>query len=80
MNSFTKDEHGNNLWTVLLLRPDHIASDFGRDTWLSHVTADTAKDAEGIACKEAATADHNIHPDDYYVLFVCRGHLFNLAT
>ena len=81
MRGLTQDESGNGLWTVLILRPDYIASDYGQDTYLAHVTAPTVDEAQALAQREAAAADSSPHDgSDYYVLFACRGHLLNLAT
>lgn len=70
-----------NHFTVLLLRPDYIADEFGKDTYLAHVVATGVEDATRSAQLEAITADlddsmppEDVVPDDYHVLFACRGH------
>lgn len=70
-------------YTVLILRPDYVASEYGKDTYLAHVeeVADV-KEAEQAARLEAWSADQV--PDvrdlastegieDYHVLFVAEG-------
>lgn len=75
-----------NHYTVLLLRPDCIASDFGHDTYLAHVTAGSVEAAMRNARVEASNADgegmepEDSNPNDYYVLFVCRGHQEDLSA
>jgi hypothetical protein len=46
-------------YTVLLLRPDYIAKDYGTDTFLAHVRATTAATAVEHAAAEAAASDAN---------------------
>lgn len=76
MTSLTQDEHGNRLWTVLILRPDYERAD-DRDTFLAHVTGDTPADAQRAARAEAAAADQNDRPDDYVTLLVVPGHFYD---
>lgn len=72
-----------NPYSVLLLRPDNVADTFGHDTYLAHVDACSVPLAVEKAQMEAWVADNggpdNVpddagDPDDYHVLFVCRGH------
>ena len=65
-------------YTVLLLRPDYIASDYGQDTYLAWVEADDVAEAQVLAQLEAAEADREKEPSDYYTLFVAAGHLNDL--
>lgn len=79
-----------NHYTVLLLRPDYIADEFGKDTYLAHVTADGAKEAMEAAQLEAWVADREGDeleepndtaegPEDYHVLFATMGHQRDLS-
>ena len=74
-----------NNYTVLLLRPDYIASEFGKDTYLAHVVANGVKEAQEKAQSDALDADHYPDadpwndPNDYHVLFVAIGHLQDLS-
>lgn len=74
-------------YTVLLLRPDYMTSDFGQDTYLAHVEADSVAEAQALAQHEAYRSD--VPPDDddhdgsaclgYYVLLVVGGHATDLT-
>jgi hypothetical protein len=70
-------------FTVLLLRPDHVANNFGQDTWVSHVEADTPGGAVVSAQEIAYWTDHEEgdggSADDYHPLFVVEGHLSDLT-
>ena len=46
-----------NNYTVLLLRPDYIADEFGKDTYLAHVVANGAAEAQKLAQAEAWDSD-----------------------
>lgn len=77
-------------YTVLLLRPDYVANNYGQDTYLAYVDASTVEAAEQAAQVEARMAD--LPPDtrddkdvdgspmDYHVLFVTEGWLQDLKT
>lgn len=65
-------------YSVLLLRPDYIADEFGTDTFLAWVEADTIADAQVRGQADANAADDNNDPLAYHVLFVTPGHLDNL--
>lgn len=74
-----------NNYTVLLLRPDYIADEFGKDTYLAWVAANGVHDAIRTAQVEAVEADldestppEDVNPGDYHVLFVCLGHQVDL--
>lgn len=75
-------------YTVLVLRPDYIASDYGQGTYLAHVEAVDVLTAQEDAQRLAYQAD--VPPDDddydesayrpdYYVLAVFEGYLNNVA-
>ena len=64
-----------NKWTVLLLRPDYVASEFGHDTLLVHVMATTPTEALSMAQAEACLIDRTETPEDYYCLLCTHGHL-----
>ena len=66
-------------WTVLLLRPDYVAEDFGHDTLTLHVKAVTEACAAEAAWKRAGGLDGTGEPADYYCLFCARGTVCNLA-
>ncbi len=75
-------------YTVLLLRPDYIASEFGKDTYLAYVESCCLKHAVSLARDEAKTSDgwsldpgddDWVDPQDYHVLLLCRGHLKDLS-
>lgn len=62
-------------YTVLVLRPDYMATNYGQDTFLAHVEATSPAQAQSIARRQAADADHSEGAsDDYYVLLVLEGH------
>jgi hypothetical protein len=61
-------------YTVLLLRPDYMADDFGTDTYLAQVVADSAKDAVLAAQAGASkTDDSALSPTDYHPLITIEG-------
>ena len=62
-------------YTVLLLRPDHVADGFGQDTYLTHVSAETPEAAVGLARQEVVELDGLEHgrPDEYYPLITLEG-------
>ncbi len=62
-------------WTVLLLLPDYFANDFGTETYLAHVEADSAEWAVTLAQIEAARphGDAIDEPSDFHVLLVIEG-------
>lgn len=64
-------------YTVLLLYPDYIATDYVQETWLAHVTATDPTGAILFAQLDACEnqEDYEIDdPNDWYTLFVCEGH------
>ncbi|PTT35469.1 hypothetical protein DBR23_23480 [Acidovorax sp. HMWF018] len=61
-------------YTVLVLRPDYAATNYGQDTFLSHVNATSPLQAQQIARREAAEADRSEQPsEDYYILLTLEG-------
>jgi hypothetical protein len=66
-------------WTVLLLRPDYVASEFGHDTLLEHVMATTPPEALQSAQENACIRDDTKSPEDYYCLLCTHGHLQDLS-
>ena len=75
-----------NKYTVLLLRPDYTASEFGKDTFLLHAVAEDVDQAQVLAQVAAWIADNEDNDDadpadqlDYHVLFVALGHHENLS-
>jgi hypothetical protein len=65
-------------WTVLLLRPDFVASEFGHDTYCTHVEAKTPSEALRISQEEACITDEldvAQDRDSYYCLFCVEGHV-----
>jgi hypothetical protein len=75
-----------NNYTVLLLRPDYIASEFGKDTYLAHVVANGVEEAQRLAQLTARDSDRAPdddpwdNPADYHVLFTALGHLEDLSV
>jgi len=75
------------LFTVLLLRPDYLADAFGQDTYTAFVAVDADDPAQAclVAQREViakdCSQDDALHtdPEDYFPLFVCPGHVQNLA-
>jgi hypothetical protein len=72
-------------YTVLLLRPDYVANEFGKDTYQAWVTAESVNAAQSAAQLEAFGTDNPDHdpseefsstgaPEDYAVLTVIYGH------
>jgi hypothetical protein len=62
-------------FTVLLLRPDHVADGYGTDTYLAHVTAPTPGAAVTAARHEVARVDDldDVRIDDYHPLITLGG-------
>lgn len=71
-----------SLWTVVLLRPDYIASEYGEDTYVAHVDADASGGWEGVievAQKQAYKADKKDkvgieRKEDYKAIAIFAGH------
>ena len=68
-----------NKYTVLLLRPDYIAEDYGLDTYTAHVTADNVASAVVQAQNEVFVLDHREanNPQDYACIGLFDGHQIN---
>ena len=65
-------------YSVLLLRPDTLADEFGKDTFLAWVEANTIADAQVRGQIAANEADDHNNSLSYHVLFVTPGHLDDL--
>ena len=62
-------------YTVLLLRPDYIADEFGHDTYLAYVHARTPREAKRVAQDEVRLVDGDAaDSEDYHPLFIIEGH------
>lgn len=78
----------SNKFTVVLMRPDYMTSDFGQDCYVAHVEAVSEYAAVDAGQHEAAEADHKEgeeglrdiwegalpNHEDYYPLLVFEGH------
>lgn len=69
-------------YTVILLRPDYMTSNYGQDTWMDSVRARSREEAIELARGECHLADNEGcdggldmlgSPDDYFVIAVIRG-------
>jgi hypothetical protein len=61
-------------YTVLLLRPDYVADDFGTDTYLAQVEADSVSAAVLAAQAEVAEIDDlDLKSTDYHPLITIEG-------
>ena len=66
-------------YSVLLLYPDYIADEFGKETYLAWVEAESPEQAVGEA-QRMAWIDNNqgeddcLHPDDFFPLITIQGH------
>ena len=58
-------------YSVLLLYPDHMAENFGQDTYLTHVNARNPRHAIEVAREQVRAQD--VDPADFHPLLVCRG-------
>jgi len=59
-------------YTVILLRPDYIAGDYGRDTFMHHVEAKSPISA--VAKARQSAIDIDLEANDYFVIAVLAGH------
>jgi hypothetical protein len=74
-----------NPYTVILVRPDYMACNYGTDTYTAHVEAATPHDAAQAAKNECWTIDNSYggvmdaeptgEPKDYHCVAVFDGHL-----
>jgi hypothetical protein len=63
------------LFTILLLRPDYQADNYGQDTYMTHAKGNDWEEALKLAQVEACEVD-GVDPDDfddYYPLAVISG-------
>jgi len=71
-------------YTILLMRPDYAAYQYGEDTYMTHIEADNVSTAQKKAQAEVwnldvagedvdDVADRSGNPDDYAVLMVIEG-------
>jgi hypothetical protein len=61
-------------FTVLLLYPDYLADNYGEETYLAFVDADSVAEAEETAQRIVSNANEGSEPEDFLTLFVCTGH------
>ncbi len=68
-------------YTIVLLRPDYIASSYGQDIYIAHVNAPDPQVALRLArvqARDADAADDRIglgdNPDDYALCVTFAGH------
>ena len=65
-------------YTVLVLRPDYMATNYGQDTFLAHVEATGPAQAQRIARQQAAETDRSdVSSEDYYILLLIEGHHYD---
>ena len=72
----TDQDDAAKRYTVLLLRPDYVADDYGSETYLARVTACSAQVAVVKAQKEVAKVDDlgdSWSSADYYPLITLDG-------
>lgn len=85
---YSQREKEMKTYTILLLRPDYIADEFGKDTYLTHVRAESVETAEVAAQVEAYTGDcegctedelaENF--EDYAILLVIEGQHLDIKS
>ena len=76
------DREGIYPHTVLLLYPDYIADEFGKETYLAHVMAAHSAQAIEKAQQDALLANpdwDDTDPEDFHVLLTVSGHLNDLT-
>jgi hypothetical protein len=63
-------------FTVVLLRPDYMAEEYGKDIYTACVEADSIEEAMLAAREQVLAADDGAveDPDDYHVLLIFVGH------
>jgi hypothetical protein len=67
-------------YTVLLLYPDYMATEYGHETFLTHVRANTGTEAVRQARKEACIMNDHASAKDFFVLAVFHGHHEDIWT
>lgn len=60
-------------FSVLLLYPDYITSNFGQETYFTHVDQPTVGDAIRSAQEDAANEYDQPAPEDWFPLLVLHG-------
>ena len=67
-------------FTVILMRPDYLAEEFGKDNCIAHVRAQDHEQAVRFAQADVDIADGHAAQDteDYYPLAVFPGHIESL--
>ena len=60
-------------YTVILLYPDYMATNYGQDIYATHQEASNAELAVLMAQESAANL-YEAEPEDFYPLFVVAGH------
>lgn len=81
VNIKSKKENTMPEYTIVMLYPDYIASQFG-ETYQALVKAETIEEAIAMAQDEAAQVNElNTvgSPEDFAVTFACIGHFKNLV-
>ena len=71
-------------YTVLLLNPDYIADEFGKETYLAWATAQNPEQAIAEAQRRTWVANTGgegdiLAPDDFHPLLVVEGHHSDLT-
>lgn len=87
-NASTQTSEADQPFTVMLLKPDYVADNFGQDIALVHVTAPDVESAEMCAQEQYRDAycqnsDEDVEDnpaEDYHVLAAFAGHLKNIQT
>jgi len=69
-------------YSVLLVYPDYLASNFGQETYLAYVEAESPFQAVALAQNEAANAatDAVDLTTDFFPALVCEGHIEDLSA
>lgn len=75
-------------FTVVLLKPDYVADNFGQDIAVLHIDAPDVESAETRAqeqyrdayCKNSDEDIEDNPAEDYHVLAVFKGHLHNIQS
>jgi len=62
-------------YTVLLVLPDYLADNYGQETYLVQVDAVNVKEAVAEARREAVSELNATLDSDFFVSFVCEGHV-----
>ena len=71
-----KSKPSRRNYSVLLLYPDYIAMEYGKDTYFTHDKARDAQQAVEVARLSAAVANKDTNePEDFHPLAVFKGRL-----